>query len=57
MVWLHGMHCGLIGPKDLKTMQWRPGVALRRGLWELGDRSVDIVSLFFFVFLAVGLEL
>ncbi|CAK9034491.1 unnamed protein product [Durusdinium trenchii] len=23
VVWLHGMHCGMIGPKDLKTMQWR----------------------------------
>ena len=24
VVWLHGMHCGMIGPKDLRTMQWRP---------------------------------
>jgi len=23
VVWLHGMHQGMIGPKDLKTMQWR----------------------------------
>lgn len=23
VVWLHGMHQGMIGPRDLKTMQWR----------------------------------
>ncbi|CAJ1359602.1 unnamed protein product [Effrenium voratum] len=25
VVWLHGMHNGLIGEKDLRTMQWRLG--------------------------------